>query len=207
MTAAIAEQQGAGLAPAEMAEVIADVFSETLTGLITRRDEAYSAAIAPLDKEAEQLAQESAAISEAARNLEELLPARVRVSQSEHDRLLLAGDRAGAAAKLAEQQEAETAPAAMSRRQREITERLEAIENEKRDIAGRVFRAWYGEVQTVIRAAEHGLFITLLDGIAASLFEFEPRAATNVNVLASLTADERSREWASGTKWYGGRRG
>jgi hypothetical protein len=189
----------------DVCEEITGTLEAAFDLLIERKDAAYSAAVEPLDKEAEQLAQESAAISEDARNLEELLPAKVRVSQSEHDRLLLAGDREGAAAKLAEQQEAEAVPAAVSRRQREIDARVEAIESEKRAIKSRIFQTWYGEMQTVIRAVERGFFIVLLDGLSASLFEFEPHAATNVNVLANLTAPERSEEWQAGIRWYGRR--
>ena len=112
---------------AEMAEYIGQAIDETFAALIERRDSQYAAAIAPLDAERESLSQEHAAIGEAAQNLAELLPAKARVAQAEHDRLLLAGDREGAAVKLAEQKEAEHAAEAMRARQREIFNRLEAI--------------------------------------------------------------------------------
>jgi DNA repair exonuclease SbcCD ATPase subunit len=203
MTAAIAEQQVTELTPAEMAEVIADIFSETLTGLIARRDSQYADAIAPLDAERDALAQESASIEDAKENLQALLPARARQAQRQADVLLLEGKDREAKAKIAEAREAAGAPGAINDRQAGISARIEAIESEKRAIKTGVFQTWYGECQHVIRAAEKGLFITLLDGIAASLAEFDPRAARNVNVRLNLTAPERSEEWRSAQKWYG----
>ena len=160
--------------------------------------------------------EEQSAIEEAAQNLEELLPARARVAQQEHDRMLLAGDREGAAAKLAEQREAESAPAAMRTRQQEISNRIEAIVEHKRAVAIRVFKDFYPQAQTVVRAAERGLFLTLLNGLKSSFIEFENRTCPARSLqevdpmvrgwhIEALTADGGSDLWVAGNRWYGGR--
>ncbi len=110
------------------------------------------------------------------------------------------------------------APGAMNERQRVITARIEAIAGERQTIARRIFETWYAECQTVVRAAEHGLFCTLLDGLKASFYEFQDRTGTGGTLdrpfsflvqdhyLSNLTADEHSAEWNSGSRWYSGRR-
>lgn len=201
---------------AEMAEYIGQAIDETFAALIERRDSQYAAAIAPLDAERESLSQEHAAIGEAAQNLAELLPARARVAQAEHDRLLLAGDREGAAVKLAEQKKAEDAPEAMRARQREISNRIEAITEEKKEQARRIFADWYPDCQQVVRIIEHGLFVTVLDGLRKSFFDFQSLTDTggdgvrntlfHQDHIAALTAGERSPEWQTAVRWYGVRR-
>jgi hypothetical protein len=201
-------------------QAIADEISAMLKGafdlLIERRDSMYADAIATLTPEGDNLGKEYAAIGEAARNLAELLPAKARVAQAEHDRLLLAGDREGAALKLAEQKEADHAAEAMRARQAAITTRLEAIEEEKRAHARRIFRAWHGECKALIRPIEHGLFVVILDGLRNSFFDFQARTDTvgagvlnnlfNQDDIADLTAPERSEEWRLAVTWYGVRR-
>ncbi len=202
-------------------EDVAEEISETLQAsfdlLLQRREAALAAAFAPLNAEAQSLGTEAASIEEAEHSLEELLPSKARVAQAEHDRLLLAGDREGAAARLAEQKEAENAPETMKARRREIDVRLTAIEAEKRDAARRVFEQWYAELQHVIRASEHGLFISLLDKSRAEMFAFQERHGlvgtldqpysflVKDHHISNLTSPERSQEWVSGQKWYQGR--
>ena len=131
--------------------------------------------------------------------------------------LTLAGKPAEAAVKLEEMREAKGAPEAMRARQREIFNRIEAIEEEKKAEARRIFQEWYADVQHVIRAAEHGLFVVMLNGIEESMFEFQTRTGTtspngltgglfHTGHIVGLTADERSPELQAGTRWYGGRR-
>lgn len=211
------EQQGQDTEIQDAAEEITGTLQAAFDILIERRNSKYAAAIAELDAEIETLGQERAAIGEAAQNLAELLPARVRVAQAEHDRLLLAGDREGAAVKLAEQKEAEAAPGAMSARKSEISARIEAIEAEKREIAKGVFASWHAELQSIIRATEHGLFLDLLDSARAAMYAYQERHGLGSTLadpygflvkdshLQNLTAPERSAEWASGHRWYGGR--
>lgn len=200
----------------KVCEEIAGTVEGAYDLLLKRRDLAFTVGIEGLEAERENLEKERAAIAEAARNLAELLPAKARRAQAEHDRLLLAGDREGAALKLAEQKEAEAAPATMKARQAEISARLEAIAEEKKALARRIFKGWYPQVQAVIRATERGLFATLLDGIEQSLFDFQNLTKTNSpngltgglfheGHIAGLTSDERSAEWRSGRKWYAGR--
>ena len=142
-------------------------------------------------------------------SLERLLPAQARVSAAEADRLTVVGDDEGAKAKLAEAEKAANAPVAMTERQREITARIESIEAEKQAAARRIFESCYAEAQSVIRAAETGLFLNLLDGMAASWDEYQKRTGTTLVKnfhLTNLTAPERSAEWRSAQTWYGGSR-
>jgi hypothetical protein len=185
--------------------------------LLERRDSAYAAETKPLDTERAALQQEHASIGQATQALRELLPARARQAQFEADRLTLEGKREEAAAKLAEQREAEAAPGAMSARQREILTRIDALDSERRAVAKRIFESWFVECQAVVRASEHGLFCTLLDGLKASFYEYQDRTGTGGTIaepysflvksfyLENLTADAHSEEWQAARKWYGGR--
>jgi uncharacterized protein YPO0396 len=200
MTAAIAEQQVEQLTPAEMAERITETFDSTIAALIERRDTAYSAAVEPLDAEREALAQESANIEDAKENLQALLPARAREAQRQADALLLAGKTEEAAAKVREAEESANAPQAIGQRQRAISARLEAIAEEKSEIKARCDRGFYADAQTVVRIAERGLFLTLLDGIERVLLPTD--LWRNVNARVNLTASERSEEWQAAQRWY-----
>jgi seryl-tRNA synthetase len=184
------------------------VFESAFATLIQRRDSQYAGEIVPLDAERQSLLKEHAAIGEAAKNLSLLLPARARQAQREADALLLDGKPEEAAAKIRESEEAKNAPARMNERQQEILTRIEGIEEQKKDLARRIFREWYPECQAVIRAGERGLFITLLDGLLESFRRFETTAKTPLVTqghIVELTSPERSREWASGRSWYSGR--
>jgi hypothetical protein len=185
--------------------------------LIERRDRQYADAIEPLNAEEKSLRQEYASIEEAAASLELLLPATAREAQREADRLAVAGQHAEARAKLAEAEQAANAPGAMRQRQQEIGVRLTAIEEERKTIARRIFETWYAECQAVVRAGETGLFITLLDSLKASFYEYQERTGTGGtldrpfsflvkdSLIQNLTAPDRSQEWVSGSRWYGGR--
>jgi len=187
----------------DCAEEITGTLEAAFDLLLDRRDRQYAAAIKPLDKEAEQLAQESTAISEAAQNLEALLPAKAREAQRQADVLLLAGKGEEAQAKIAEAREAASAPQTMTQRQREITARVEAIEAEKSEVKARCDEAFYSEAQQIVRATERGFFTVLMDGIEEVLLP--THLGRNTNTWLNLTCDTRSPEWRSGTKWYGGR--
>jgi regulator of protease activity HflC (stomatin/prohibitin superfamily) len=201
---------------AGIAEEITGTLQEAFDTLIKRRDNAYAAAIKALGVEIESLSQEYTAIAEVAQNLEALLPAKAREAQRQADVLLLAGKREEAQAKIAEQREAEAAPATMKARQQAISARLEAIGEEKKAIAKRVFSDWYLDCQKVIRPIERGLFVVILDGLQKSFFDFQTLTDTagdgvlntlfKLGHIANLTAPERSAEWVAGQKWYGGRR-
>ena len=198
-------------------EEISITASEAFKFLIERREAALAAAIAPLDAEEQSLRQEYVSIGDAARSLELLLPAKARIAQSEADQLTVAGKSEEAKAKLEEMRQAESAPTAMRERQKEIAERIEAIEGEKRAIARRIFETWYSECQAVVRAGETGLFITLLNGLRESFVEYEQRTDTGGTLthpfsglvqnrhLENLTAPDRSDSWVAGSGWYGGR--
>jgi hypothetical protein len=202
---------------AAMAEYIKEVITEARDQLLADRDAQIAAANAPLDRERAELEAEYRALGEASRNLAELLPAKARIAQAEHDRLLLAGDREGADLKLAEQKEAERAPEGMLARQREIAEHLAEIEEKKKAVARRVFQRWHANLQQLIRATEHVLFIELLEGSLSEFYRFQERYGLGAtaekphshlvqnSLVSNLTAPERSEEWKAGTKWYSGR--
>jgi len=193
----------------DVAEEIAGTLQAAFALLIERRDRQYAEAIEPLDVERDTLEQESASIGEARVNLERLLPAKAREAARAADALLLAGKREASEAKLAEAAEAANAPEAMKERQREISARCEAIEQEKKAIARRIFESWYPDAQRVIRAAEHGLLVILLDGVEDSMNDYQARTGETLIKLfhrTNLTAPERSPEWQAGNRWYGGGR-
>jgi len=195
----------------DVAEEIGGTLQAAFDLLIERRDQQYAAAIEPLDAERDTLEKESTAIGEARRSLERLLPAKAREAQRVADALLLAGKHDAAQRKLTEAEEAANAPEAMSERQREISTRCEAIDREKGAIARRIFDSWYCDAQHVIRAAEHGLFVTLLNGVEDSMTEYQVRTGSEGTLVklshrTNLTADERSLEWQAGYRWYGGGR-
>jgi len=186
--------------------------------LLERREAALAAALSPLDEEEKSLRKEYGEIGAAARNLELLLPAKAREAQRQADALLLEGKQEEAATKIAEAEEARTAPESMKERQGEITERLEAIAGERQVIAKHIFEPWYAELQHVIRAAEHGLFIELLDKAQDAMYAYQTRHELQGTLedpygflikdfhLSGLTSRERSAEWASSQRWYGDRR-
>jgi nucleoid-associated protein YgaU len=198
----------------DVAEEIGGTLAAAFEVLIQRRDTAYAAAIEPLDAEDQSLREEYVSLGDAARNLEKLLPATAREAQRAADALLLAGKADKAEVKLQEAQQADSAPEAMKERQREITARIEAIEAEKQAAARRIFSTCYAEAQSVVRAAERGLFCTLLDGLKASFYQFQERTGTGGTFdhpysflvkdshLQNLTAPERSEEWTAGSRWY-----
>jgi hypothetical protein len=201
-----------------IAEEITRTMQQAYDTLIERRDRQYEDAIAPLDAEEQSLRGEYVSIRDVARNLELLLPAREREAQRQADTLLLDGKQEEAAAKIAESEEARTAPEAMKERQRKIDFRLTAIEEDRKTIARRIFETWHGEVCAVIRAAEAGLFIELLDKAKDEMYAYQDRRELHGTLdrpysnlikdahLQNLTAHERSAEWRSGQNWYGGRR-
>ena len=85
-------------------------------------------------------------------------------------------------------------------------------------IAKGIFEEWYGELQSLIRVVETALFISLLNAGRDEMYAFETRHELGASLdrpygslvkdshLTGLTADEKSPEWASGQKWYEGRR-
>jgi len=197
---------------------VQDIYEEisgTLQGafalLVQRRDQQYADAIEPLDEERDTLEEEAASIAEARLNLQKILPATAREAQRAADALMVAGEQNAAQVKLAEAAEAANAPEEMNKRQRDITARIEAIERERGAIARRIFDGWYADAQHIIRAAEHGLFVTLLNGVEQSMIDYQARTGTGETLIklfhvTSLTADERSAEWKAGSRWYGGGR-
>jgi len=200
----------------DLAAEIGSILQSAFNTLIERRDRRYEAAIEPLDAERDTLEQESASIKEARADLERLAPAKAREAQRAADVLLLAGKDEEAERKFAEAAAAADAPKALEERRRQISVRIEAIDGEKQAAARRIFRTWHEDCKTIIRPIEHGLFVVILDGVQQSFFDFQTLTNTGgdgvLNTLfrlgdiTDLTAGERSPEWVSGSRWYGGRR-
>lgn len=200
---------------ADIALEITGTLQHAFDTLIARRDRQFAEAVKPLDVEAARLEAESADLLGQRDELLRLLDARRRVSQYESDSLLLSGKDSEAKEKLEEMKLAEAAPAAMRARQEQIANRLTAIEEEKRFCACRVFEGWDSECRSLIRILEHELFIRFLDGLWSEYLAFEaktcPQRSLNEvpmvrsNHKSSLTADERSPEWNSASRWYTGR--
>jgi hypothetical protein len=203
-----------------LADAITKLFDSTLTQLVALRDERYAAAIEDLEHEAAALAKEDGQLEADIASLEAVLPSKERLTQHQIDTLLVEGKRYEVKDKLSELAAYKHKLVTKRERQKEISARLEAIGKEKRDIAKQVFEEWFAKVQPVVRAAEHGLFIVLLNGLEQSCYEYQERTDTGPSAygvvpyvrpllsperLTSLTADERSEEWRSGVRWYGGR--
>jgi len=199
---------------ASMVDAIARTFDYTIVQLVRLRNVRYADAINHLEHESEQLSKEYDQLEVAISGIQAILPSKERLTQHEADELLLSGKPDAVAAKLAELEEFKRKPIAMRQRQGECIDRLDAIGKEKRDIARQVFEDWLEAVQPVIRAAEHGLFITLLDGLEQSFYSFQEHTGTgmadnrqrpllNQGHISGLTADDRSAEWKSGTRRYG----
>jgi hypothetical protein len=179
--------------------------------LLAAREAEIADATAHLEAEAATLRREQADITEAAGNLESLLPAQQREAQRQADAALLAGRLEEAEAKRQEYETARRAPEAMNARQREIAQRLETIANEKKIIVKLIFETWISDLQKIIRASERGFFLGLLDKAHDELYTFQeqhglPGSGLLTAALSTgLTAPEHSPEWKSGQNWYGGR--
>ena len=191
---------------ASIADDITKVFDSALPQLLAIRDSTYANAIEALDSEADALAKEYEQLEDRIHDIEAMLPARERVTQRAVDELLLSGAKQGAANKLAELKVFKSESGVMRERMSQIHDRFQSIDREKQGIAKQVFAEWYGSVvRPTIRAAEHGLFITLLSGVEQSLYSF--RDSTGVKIhqghIIGLTADEKSQEWKAARHWYG----
>ena len=203
---------GAGVQP--LVDRIKSVFDGALAELIEKRDQLYADAIRDLELEGNQLSAEYDELEASARALEVVLPAARRVASHEADLLMVSGSPQDAKAKLTELSKDEQKPITMRQRQKEIVAKLGDIDSEKQAVTREVFEQWHKECQRVVRAAERGLFVTLLTGLEQSFYEFQARTGTGTSDnrhrpllhqghITGLTADGRSAEWAAGHKWYG----
>jgi uncharacterized protein YukE len=203
---------------ASIADDITKVFDSAFRQLVAIRDSTYANETEALEQELEALAKEYRQLEEGIRAIEAVLPSKCRLTQHEADELLLNGAKQDAANKFGELEEFKHKPVAMAQRQKEIHAKLQDIKAAVRTIAGQVFEEWHkGVMQTVVRASERALFITLLDGLEQSFYEFQEHTGTGMadnrqrplltqGHIAGLTADERSAEYQAGTRWYGVRR-
>jgi hypothetical protein len=196
---------------------ITSAFDDALAMLIARLNRQYGETTKALDAERATLVEEYACIEQASANLKAILPAKQRLLQHEADHLLVEGKSQEAQVKLAEMQKALDASNTMSQRQGQITHRIHEIDAEKKAIARTIFNESYGQCQHIVRGAEHGLFCVLLDGLQSAFFDYQQSTDTGTadnrqrpliqqGHITGLTADERSIEWRSGQRWYGGRR-
>jgi hypothetical protein len=195
-----------------LCDEITSAMEGAYAALLECRESEIAAATLSLVAEEAALRQERADIEEASGNLESLLPAQQREAQRQADAALLAGRLEEAEAKRQEYETARRAPEAMQDRQREIAQRLEAIDSEKKIIVKRIFEGWVSDLRRIIGASEHGLFISLLDKAHDELYTFQDRhglpgsGLLTAALSTGLTAPEHSPEWKSGQNWYSGRR-
>ncbi len=198
-----------------LADAITKLFDTALEQLIALRDERYADAIEDLEHEAAALAKEYGQLEADIASLEAVLPSKERLTQHQIDTLLVEGKRYEVKDKLSELAAHKHKLVAKRERQKEIkTAKLGDIDSEKQAATREVFDAWHSNVvQPTIRAAEHGLFVTLLNGLEQSLYEFQASTGTGMSDnrqrpllhqghITSLTADGRSPEWAAGHRWY-----
>jgi len=199
---------------ASIAETLARPFDSALAQLTRLLDVRYASAIEGLEHEAEALAEEYGLLEEGIRAIEDVLPSEGRLIQHQVDQLLHDGKGQDAKDKLAELAALRSKPGVLRQRMSEIQDRFQSIDHERHDIARETFNKWHGElVCPIIRTAERGLFLTLLEGISDSMYQFQASTATNRSDnkqrpllnqghFSSLTADGRSAEWAAGHRWY-----
>jgi hypothetical protein len=187
----------------DVCERMESLFAEAVAALLKRRDAQYRMAVADLEKEKETLFQENASLEEAAGTLAEVVAARVRVGRTESDALLVAGRVAEAHRKLQETEEAQATPARTKTRQKEIGERLSAIEAAKKEALQSAAVAFRESSIALIRGTESGL-AGLLDGVRDSLNTLEMQVGP-LYQPAQLTADEGSPEWRTLNRLYRGR--
>ena len=206
-------EMAAKLTVEEMAARIRAGIDETFAALIERRDAALAAEISPLEGERARLETESTELLSQRDELLRRLDAVRQVCQYESARLLLDGKDVEAQGKRSEMKVAEHAPAELDERHRQISARIAAIDGEKKAIAKRSFETWYSELKQFIRAAEHGLFLSLLDKARNEMETYEQRHALGATLsepygfirdhhVIGLTSPGNSPEWNSAIRWY-----
>lgn len=171
--------------------------TETVASQLEELHTTFAAAVEELNVERAGLETESQEILKAADELRLLLPAQAREAQRAADALLVAGKREKAQAKLEEQQRAEAAPAGMEQRRSDIARRIEAIGNEKKVIARKVFKLWIQDARVPGIEAQRKVCADLdlmWQGIIAFAQETGAHRLQRPLVTASLQADLVARD-------------
>ena len=188
----------------EMARSIRDFIRDSFAILNERRETGYAAACVPLDEEMTALADESADIEVKSQGVLERMASAERVKRFEADQLVMQGKDAEAREKLAELEEIHAAPAVIEERRLEIATRYAQIESEKRTALQRADEDFREASIVLIGGSETGL-ATLLDETRAILNNLEAQLGVTLYSPADLTAGERSSEWNTLHRLYGGR--
>ena len=194
----------ASMSADEMASEIVDLTSQSLDALNARREMAYAEACAPLDEELATLAVESDEIQAQAQALIERMASAERVKQYEYDQLVVQGKNEEAQAKLAELEEIRAVPGKIEERRTEIAKRVAELEDEKKAELRRVAVDFREASIKLIRGSETGL-ADLLDRTRAILNNLETELGAVLYQPGQQTADERSDEWNTLRRAYGGR--
>ena len=167
----------------------------TVNALLQELRTLYTAATATLDAEYTDLEKDSQGILKTANKLKRVLEAQARESQRLADKLLLAGDSAGAQAMQDKQRAAERAPLELERRASTISARLWEIVSEKKVIARHVFQEWLPRFREALveeqRRMCDGLDLAW-DGVQR--FALETGIQLPGDTEADLTARERGPE-------------
>ena len=188
----------------EMAEAIRDFSAAALAVLNERRNASYAAACGPLDEELTALAGEAAVIEAKSQGVLERMASAERVKRFEYDQLNMQGKTAEAREKLGELEEIMAAPAKVEERRREIAQRCELLEAEKGQALRRAGEDFREASIALIRGSETGL-ACILDETRDNLNTLETQLGMVLYSPANLTAPEKSAEWVTLHRLYGGR--
>ena len=182
----------------------------TVEGALQELRSTYAEAVSALESERVTLENESQAILKAADHLRLLLPAKAREAQRAADVLLLAGKGDEAQAKIAEQQEAERAPAEMEQRRLAIAARVEKINGEEKAIARKVFQEWFPGLRAAL-VEEQRIMCEALNTAWTGIETFALDTGAQV-IPATLRCDLTAREhgpekttFLGLLDWFGGR--
>jgi hypothetical protein len=183
----------------DMVKRLSDSFNAAFALLVTRRNDARDAEFERLDNELMRLAEKSAALSQAVTNLESTLPAKTREAQREADALVLSGKSEQAAAVLAKAQKEQDALTAMRAQIHDLEDQGGAIQEKRKFVSADTLEDFVSEAKQLIRTAESGLFLQLLNGV----WEYLHAQGFLFTGTFSLTAPEGSEDWKAGNSWYG----
>ena len=192
------------MSAAEMGQFIIDFTKEARAVLNERRVKRYEEECVALDAELTTLAAESDEIQAQAVAVISRMGSAERVLQFQYDQLIVQRKNEEAKAKLDELEQIKAGPAKIEKLRREIEERAEQIEGEKRTALRRGAEAFREASFTLIRGGETGL-ASNLDAVRDILNSLEMQVGVSLYQPAELTSPEKSNEWFTLNRLYRGR--
>ncbi len=188
----------------QTAQVIRDFSRGALGELADRREASYAETCVIFEAELAELAAELADLEAEMPSTVERLASAERVTRFRADELILAGKAEQAREKLRELEVSKGELARLEARRGEIAERCEQLEAEKKTALRRSAEDFKESSIALIRGAETGLAL-ILDGARNTLNNLEAQIGETLYQPAQLTADEKSNEWRTLNRLYGGR--